>query len=899
MDANQQRFWMLADAGDWADASGAAERVEYDHACRRLRLRDRLPARILPAAFNATAAEALLGTPSRAIDAYGTIAFWDPSAGAVMATGGLDAGVDPVTLWASGENQVVVDLAMGFDDVLYMAVRERDDEGALVQSFVGLFDPRGRWRRPPVVAVNTGDVAADRLAADRAGGVWVLDRAGRSVGRIKGLPLRDGLPPRFAETTFRPRPEHVDAPRFELDGRQPAWVPGEMPVALACSPQGRLAVISWRDGDQTWLHLREVAGIWQPARRLVDPGEEHASFDPSRRARPVSVAWLSERRLVVLPGPRVGTGAAVRPREVIPYDPDDITDEIRPGGGFYPLRGLSTGLFLNGVTLPPHFPVPGFRAEPIRSLSVASFERTGRVNGRRLDGGRDGTVWHRLYLEGVFPPGCGATVELAASDDPDATPEWHAHHYGDTDDSDGIASGVARGVWVKDRSEIPHHAGLLGREPVPERTGLFTALVQRSGRRVRRLQGRYLRLRMSLQGSGHLTPEIAAVRIYASRFSYRDSYLPEMYGEELFGADADERGVATGPDFLERYLSLFESVLTPLEDRAAAAQAVMAPASVPPEALEWLGGWIGVVFDASFPDDRRRAWLEAAPRLFRARGTVPGLKLALEIATGGRLTRRFTDAAGAVAPGSGDPTQPIHPMETVFPEGGGVTGGEIVVLEDYRLRRTFATILGANLTDLDDPLMPGLAISANSRVGDTLMIGETEKKELLALFRNAFSRDPDTRITEKEAVRAFYNRLAYRATVFVHDSVTPANFGLIERFATREAPAHVEVKVLRASYPLLVGLASLVGVDTYLGPRPRPGVAHLDASRLGEGDFVRRSPALDPRLGGAWPLAEPAPIARISGPPTAGSDEDVVLDGSASSAAPGRTIDRYVWTFNP
>ena len=168
--------------------------------------------------------------------------------------------------------------------------------------------------------------------------------------------------------------------------------------------------------------------------------------------------------------------------------------------------------------------------------------------------------------------------------------------------------------------------------------------------KVRALRGRYLHVALELCGNGQASPEVAALRVYGPRFCYRDRYLPELYREELWGPPADATGPATGPDFLQRFLALFEGILTPLEDKAAAAHLVTDPRTAPPEALEWLSTWVGLTLEPGLSESRKRRAIAEATRLCRKRGTLPGLMLALDIATDGLAGRGDRPGSGRRLP---------------------------------------------------------------------------------------------------------------------------------------------------------------------------------------------------------------------------------------------------------
>jgi phage tail-like protein len=812
MDANGLKFWMLSEKSDWR--LDAASGVSFDSTRRHLRLAS---ARAFqPVTEVKNDARSLLEKIPQTLDSFGARAYFNTTRNAVMVGSDFPGEIE---IFKPEDGESPSDLAMGYDGALYLAFE--------MAKKIVMLDQRDRW---DAFTLSTGEFSPWRLAADPGGGVWVLDRSHRRLARFHGQPLPRNSLGIFAADTFRPDEENPDPPRLSLC-EDAFWPPGEEAVAIALNAQGRLALLSWPPDDQ----MDGLARV----RRLGPGGEFEPAIELEGSRFPYSLAWVSEDRIAAL---LTGLNS-----EAPVYAIGDVTHGgggrmiVPPVGDIYPLRDYESGAgpFLRVVAGPPRYPKRS-GSTPLHRLSLPSYLKEGRVSGSKpsregdqtpaaFDSGSDQTVWHRLYLEASIPPKCGVVVRLAAASTPDEIikdEDWSSHLFGEHFEQNG---NLPRGVWAPVPSELPFHPGMLACKRERNSAGLFTALIQRAGRRVRTLRGRYLYVEVELIGDGRSTPEVAALRAYASRFSYVNRYLPEIYHETEFGPDADRivsvdpatgrYGPTTPADFLERFVDNFEGLLTPLEDRIANAHLLTDPDAAPEEALEWLASWIGMSFDPVYRAASRRESLRNAAKLYRYRGTENGLKLALDIAT-----------------------------------GGGVSGGEIIVLEDFRLRRALATILGANLENEDDPLLGGVSASSNSFVGDTLVLGEEEKKEFLALFDAELLNDPAitrARLAREEAaVAAFFDRLAHRVTVLVHQEIEPQDLGLIRRVVEMETPAHIFSRVVTASFPFLVGVASLIGVDTYLGRRPHPRPVRVGQSRIGRSDFLLHPPSLDPRLKG-------------------------------------------------
>ena len=881
MDANGLRVWQIADAAGFA-GQGDSQSLQWRADTRTLRLdrEQRTPA----LSEDATFSRAMALKPSPVCDPGGSYAWWDSIAGSLQA-GGFAEGSAPLPIPPDTPPGVPqpTDLAFGQDDVLYVARNEG----------VVMLDRRERWRP---ARVDADGFHAHRLAAAVGGGVWALDRVGRRLARLSGYPIRTGGITEDTGEIFHPIEPNPRPPRLRV--HRDAVLPPEVePIAIASSAGGQVAVLAWQAGSDAALFMLDGKRV---IRRFALAGLRF----------PSALAWVGEARVAV-----IASDGARPAAQAFVYELDSL-DPARPTGEVFRLLGAWDGGFFNVLGDVPAYPVAGIDAatpggtRKLHALSRATYAREGSVTLGPLDCGESGTVWHRLYLEASLPP--NAALRIAAyADDFGAVPappgnpaavDWAVHLAGS---AEGPAE-APRAAWCVEASEMPFASALHPCASEPGRSGLFTLLLQRPGKPVRRIEGRYLYLHLTLLGDSQVTPEVAALRVYARRFAWRDRYLPALYRESLAGPDADAAGRATAPDFLDRFLGLFEGPLTQLEDKIAASWILTEPRGAPDTALPWLAQWIGLGDQADTGPAILRQELRAAPYTARLHGTLGGLLAALEIATGG----------AAIDGGRIDPFRPVpRPGQlalaalndvvlrtlvlsvadprsgagSVVLAGGAVTRGEIVVLEGFRLRRTFATILGADLADEDDPLTLGLAASGNSFVGDTLILGEAARREILA----AFSAEIQTG-AERAAVLAFFERLAHRTIVLVRRGTRTADLPRLTSIAAAASPAHVEVTVLEASRPLIVGAASLVGVDTFLLDGPPVQRVRVDRSRLGTGDLVMGEGRLDARAEG--PLA-PRPRAVADGPTEVWSGTGFVLSAARSEAAAGRVIERNIWTW--
>jgi len=428
-----------------------------------------------------------------------------------------------------------------------------------------------------------------------------------------------------------------------------------------------------------------------------------------------------------------------------------------------------------------------------------------------MDCGALGCVWHRLYLDAEIPEGTRVRVFAQAFDEESQAAEVSlddlaraADRPTPADGSDGqVLACQPDPLWIPMASELPFAASTAA--PVPGRGGLFEVLLQAEGGNVRRLAGRYLWLGFVLESDGRHTPAISAVRVYYPRFSYQEQYLPGHLRQQDDRDDSAPAAPANGADFRERFFALAEALFTPIEGQVAAADFLLDPQAAPARFLPWLASFVGVTLDSTWPEARQRRLLREFGRLARLRGTLAGTQLWLDLLT-----------------------------------EGGVARGEVVVVENFRLRRTMATLLGVRMDDDKNPLTLGFMESGNSIIGDSLVLSDAAARAFLALLDPALKDQ-----SEQAQVEAFFDKYAHKVTVLLHGPARRLKAD-IEHLLAHVLPAHLQSTVVQSEHPFILGLSPLLAVDTYVEQTPAPRPVVLGDTQLSTEGLLQNPAALSP-----------------------------------------------------
>lgn len=410
---------------------------------------------------------------------------------------------------------------------------------------------------------------------------------------------------------------------------------------------------------------------------------------------------------------------------------------------------------------------------------------TGTFLSAALDSKTYRCQWHRVIVRGTVPPGTRLRIETFCADEP----------Y-DRDQLDGFA------VWA--RQELPA-------PPANDHGAGKECLILSP-------PGRYLWLRLTLLGNGNATPTIEALELEFPRLTSL-RYLPAVFAAEPSSADFTAR-------FLAQFDTTLRSVERAVDTEARLYDPLSSPATrvgkAPVDFLTWLASWIGVRFDRSWTEVKRRQFLKRAGQLLDWRGTVRGLRENLLILLGWHPPRSCCNAAPrrlcACKPLNCRPA-PTPPCYEPPP----------LILEHFRLRRWLllgSARLGAQAMLWGSRIANRSQLDANAKVGHTQL---------------TMTPDP-----LHDPIRFYANRY----TVFV-----PACFGrseaarkALENLLRGESPAPARWNIEYVEPRFRIGVQSMIGFDAVVGDLPA-GVT-LGTAALGTGTLLTgTAPAPAIRIG--------------------------------------------------
>lgn len=238
----------------------------------------------------------------------------------------------------------------------------------------------------------------------------------------------------------------------------------------------------------------------------------------------------------------------------------------------------------------PCFSWYGRPSSPLAPPPPSSLYLTqGQLLTLALDSGMARCRWHRVRWHGSVPAGTTLSIFVSSSEEPTPPPQ-----------------GVSDGIWTAFAAGRPHPSD-------------WQRVDNQHDFLVQQPPGRYLFVRIRMTGDGRQTPRLARMRLDFPRQTSLDQ-LPVVF-----------RDSPESEDFSERFLALFDAFLEDVDDHIARLPALLDVEGVPDGVLSWLGSFLDIAMDPAWDAARRRRLLQAAPKLYRLRGTLDGMRAAIRL----------------------------------------------------------------------------------------------------------------------------------------------------------------------------------------------------------------------------------------------------------------------------
>lgn len=202
----------------------------------------------------------------------------------------------------------------------------------------------------------------------------------------------------------------------------------------------------------------------------------------------------------------------------------------------------------------------------------------GSYISKPLDSGIKDCRWHRIVLDADIPENSTLTISFYSSESEETAKTWNE-----------------------------------GEDPVTFKN-TRDALVQVPS-------GRYIRLKIEFHREGKESPVLRQVMVYYPRLSYL-RYLPAVYQED-----------ATSREFLERFLSIFESALHNSEEEISRIHRYFDPMATRKDFVKWLASWVSLDLH-ELSGDRNREFILRAAELYKKKGTMSGILTLVSFLTG-------------------------------------------------------------------------------------------------------------------------------------------------------------------------------------------------------------------------------------------------------------------------